>query len=61
MQIQPQKLKYEFKRSACIGVALFLLVVIGVGCAAHTRPPEQQGPYIKIQGGQDSGGAVEPK
>ena len=34
MQIQPQKLKYEFKRSVCRGLALFLFVVIGAGCAS---------------------------
>jgi hypothetical protein len=34
MQIQPQKLKYEFKRSVCTGLALFLFVVIGAGCAS---------------------------
>ena len=34
MQIQPQKLKYEFKRSVCMGFALFLFVVIGAGCAS---------------------------
>ena len=34
MQIQPQKLKYEFKRSVYMGLALFLFVVIGAGCAS---------------------------
>jgi len=34
MQIQSQKLKYELKRSICIGLALFLFVVIGAGCAS---------------------------
>ncbi len=53
MQIYPQKLKYEFKKSVCIGVALFFLVVIGAGCAAPTPPPEQ-GQYIKVQVGQNT-------
>jgi hypothetical protein len=57
MQIQPQKLEYEFKRSVCIGIALLLFVVIGAGCATSTPPPEQ-GLYIKIQGGQNSGGVT---
>jgi hypothetical protein len=56
MQREPQKLKYEFKRSVCAGLALFLLVVIGAGCA--TLPPPEQGPYIKIQGGENSGGVT---
>ncbi len=56
MQIQSEKLKYELKRSVCIGLALFLFVVIGAGCA--TSPPPEQGPYIKIQGNQDSGGVT---
>ncbi len=34
MQIQPQKLKYEFKRSVSIGLAVFIFVVIGAGCAS---------------------------
>ena len=53
MQIRPQKLKYEFKRSVCIGLVLFLFVVIGAGCATPTPPPEQ-GQYIKVQVGQNS-------
>jgi len=53
MQIQPQKLKYEFKRSVCIGLVLLLFVVIGAGCASHTPPPEQ-GQYIKVQVGQNT-------
>jgi hypothetical protein len=57
MQREPQKLKYEFKRSVCIGLALFIFIVIGAGCATRTPPPEQ-GPYIKIQGGQNSGGVT---
>ena len=56
MRIQPQKLKYEFKRSVYIGFALFF-VVIAAGCAANTPPPDQ-GPYLKIQGGKDSGGVT---
>ena len=31
MRREPRKLKYEFKRSVCIGLALFLFVVIGAG------------------------------
>ena len=57
MQIQPQKLKYEFKRSVCGGFALFLFVVIGAGCASP-KPPPEQGPYIKIQGDKNSGGVT---
>ena len=53
MQIWPQKLKYEFKRNVCIGLALFILVVIGAGCATSTPPPER-GQYIKVQVGQNS-------
>ncbi len=34
MQIQLQKIKYDFKRSVCMGLALFLFVVIGAGCAS---------------------------
>jgi hypothetical protein len=53
MQIWPQKLKYEFKRSVCVILSLFLFVVIGAGCATPTPPPEQ-GQYIKVQVGQNS-------
>ncbi len=52
MQIYPKKIKYEFKRSVCIGLALFLFVAIGAGCAAKTPPPEQGN--VKIQSGQNS-------
>jgi len=34
MQIYSRKLKYEFKKSVCISLALFLFVVIGAGCAS---------------------------
>jgi hypothetical protein len=54
MQIWPQKLKYEFKRSVCMGLALFLFVVIGAGCATPTPPPQEQGQYIKVQVGQNT-------
>ena len=54
MQIGAQKLKYEFKRSVCIGLALFLFVVIGAGCATPKPPPPEQGQYIKVQVGQNS-------
>ena len=37
MQIWPQKIKYGFKRSVCIGLALFLFVVIGAGCAGTRK------------------------
>jgi hypothetical protein len=53
MQREPQKLKYEFKRSVCAVLAVFLLVVIAAGCAAPTPPPEQ-GRYIKVQVGQNT-------
>ena len=59
MQIWPQKLKYEFKKSICIGLALFLFVIIGAGCV--TSPPPEQGPHIKIQSGQDSAEVSWPK
>lgn len=56
MQIWQHKLKYEFKRSVSMGSVLFLFVVLSAGCA--TTPPPEQGPYIKIQGGQNSGGVT---
>ncbi len=59
MQIYQRGLKYEFKKSVCMGLALFLLVVIGAGCAAHTPPPEQG--HIKIQSGQHSAEVSWPK
>jgi hypothetical protein len=34
MQIYPRKLKYDFKGSVCICLALFLFVVMGAGCAS---------------------------
>ena len=36
MQICQQKLKYEFKRSVCIGLVI-LLAVIGAGCASANK------------------------
>ena len=55
MQIWPQKLKYEFKRSVCAILSLFLFVVISAGCATSTpTPPPEQGQYIKVQVGQNS-------
>lgn len=57
MQRELQRLKYGFKRNVFIGFALLLLVVIGAGCAA-SKPTPEQGPYIKIQGGKDSGGVT---
>ena len=60
MQREPQKLKYEFKRSVYIGLALFLFAVIGAGCATQTPPPEQ-GSHIKIQSGQNSAEVSWPK
>ncbi len=60
MQIQSNKLKFEFKRNICIGLALFLFVVIGAGCATST-PPQQQGSHIKIQSGQSSAEVSWPK
>ena len=53
MQLCPQKLKYEFKRSICVILALFIFVVIGAGCATPTPPPEQ-GQYIKVKVGENS-------
>jgi hypothetical protein len=60
MQIQPQKLRFELKRSVCAGLTLFLFVVIGAGCATPTPPPEQ-GSHIKIQSGQNSAEASWPQ
>ena len=54
MQIQPQKLKYEFKRSFCMGLALFIFVVICAGCATQTPPPEQK-THIQTQSDKNSG------
>jgi len=59
MQIQSQQLKYAFKRSACIGLALLLFAVIGAGCATPTPPPEQG--HVKIQSGQNSAEVSWPK
>ena len=53
MQIQSQKLKYEFRKKLCIISTLFLFVLIGAGCATPTPPPEQ-GQYIKVQVGQNT-------
>jgi hypothetical protein len=61
MQREPQKLKYEFKKSVFIGLALFLFVVIGAGCATHTPPPPEQGSHFKIQSGQNSAEVSWPK
>jgi len=41
------------QRSICTGFALFILFVIGAGCAAPTPPPEQ-GQYLKVQVGQNT-------
>jgi len=59
MQIQLQKCNPEFKRSVCIGLGLFLFVVLGAGCA--TSPPPDQGSHIKIQSGQSSAEVSWPK
>ena len=48
------------KKSVCIGLALFFLVVIGAGCATPTPPPEQES-HIKIQSGQSSAEVSWPK
>lgn len=40
-----------------MGIAFLLFVVICAGCASP-KPPPEQGPYIKIQGGQNSGGVT---
>ena len=43
------------KRSVCMGFALFILVVIGAGCATpKPPPPPEQGQYIRVQLGQNS-------
>ncbi|MFA6378421.1 MAG: hypothetical protein WCX16_01385 [Candidatus Omnitrophota bacterium] len=57
MQIQLQKLEDELTRGFRAGFLLFLFVVMGAGCTTP-KPPPEQGPYIKIQGGQDSGGVT---
>lgn len=41
-------MNYEFKRNVCIGLSLFLLVIIGAGCASFP-PPSEQAPYTKTQ------------
>jgi hypothetical protein len=45
------------KRFSLLMLLLFLFVVIGTGCASR-KPRLEQGPYIKIQGGQNSGGVT---
>ncbi len=60
MQIQRKKINYGLKRCICTGLALFLFVVIGAGCAAPTPLPEQ-GSHIKIQSGQSSAEMSWPK
>ena len=59
MQIQLEQLKYEFKRSACIGLILLLFAVMGAGCATQTPPPEQG--HVIIQSGQNSAEVFWPK
>lgn len=56
MCTQPQRCKYGFKRNVYTGLTLFFLVVVGAGCAS--TPPQEEGPYLKIQGGQNSGGVT---
>ena len=48
------------KKSVYIGLALFIVAVIGAGCATPTPPPEQ-GSHIKIQSGQNSAEMSWPK
>ncbi|MDD5668587.1 MAG: hypothetical protein PHE58_00955 [Candidatus Omnitrophica bacterium] len=57
MKIQLRKLKYMFKKKACIGLVLVIFVIIGAGCA-RSRHHRDSGPYLKIQGGQNSGGVT---
>jgi hypothetical protein len=54
MKNQPQESKYMLKRSDCMGLVLFLFVVISLGCAAAPTPPPEQGQYIKVQVGQNT-------
>jgi hypothetical protein len=55
MKNQSQESKYKFKRSVYMGLALFILVVIGAGCATNKpTPPPEQGQYLKVQLGQNS-------
>lgn len=53
MQNQPQKSKYNLKKSICMSFALFLLVVVA-GCATSTPPPKEEGQYLKVQLGQNT-------
>jgi len=48
------------KKSVCGGLVLFLLVVLGEGCATQAPPPEQ-GSHIKVQSGQNSAEVSWPK
>ena len=48
MRREPRKLKYEFKRSVCIGLALFLFVVIGGG-VRRPKPPQNRDRILKFK------------
>lgn len=54
MRKQSQQLKHKLKRSVCSGLVLFLLAMIGAGCATQKPPPPEQGPHIKLQSGESS-------
>ncbi len=47
------------QKYVCIGLALFLFLVMGAGCA--TTPPPEQGSHVKIQSGQSSAEVYWPK
>ena len=41
-------------RSIYVILALFVLVIMGAGCAATPTPPPEQGQYLKVQLGQNT-------
>jgi hypothetical protein len=55
MQTFPQGSRNGFKRSVCIGFALFIFVVVAAGCATpKSEPAPEQGRYLKVQVGQNT-------
>jgi len=49
MKNQPRESKYKLKRSVWMVIALFILVVIGAGCATPTPPPQEQGSILRFK------------
>ncbi len=56
MRNQPKKYVFGSKSSVCTGLGLFMLIILTAGCA--TSPVEEEGPYLTIRGGQNSGGVT---